>query len=193
MENKLKKKTVYSYEEYVAIEQETKEKHEFFFGEIFNMAGTTDTHNLIVLRLSSLLLNLLDAKNSKCRVFAENVKLELIRNQYYVYPDLMLACDKRDEETRTIKKYPSIIFEVLSDSTEDYDRNTKWKHYKAIATLKYYVLVSQYEYLIEVYEKINDFTWQYTIYEGLDKEISFDKLDFSLTMTQIYKNIVLPI
>lgn len=123
----------------------------------------------------------------------ENVKLELIKNQYYVYPDLMLICDERDKPTQTKMHCPSIIFEVLSDSTEDYDRNTKWKHYKAIATLKYYVLVSQHEYLIEVYEKINDFTWKYTIYEGLEKEILFDALDFSMTLAQIYKNIDLSI
>jgi Uma2 family endonuclease len=189
METVLPQKTIYSYEEYLAQEQETKEKHEFFFGEIFNMVGTTDTHNLIVLRLSSLILNFLDNQNSKCKVFAENVKLELIKNQYYVYPDIMLVCDKRDEETRTMKKYPSIIFEVLSDSTEDYDRGTKWKHYKTIPTLLYYVLVSQKEYLVEVYEKVNDFKWEYTTYEGLEQAILFDKLEFLLNITQIYKNI----
>jgi Uma2 family endonuclease len=191
METLLPQKTIYSYEQYLAKEQETQEKHDFFFGEIFNMAGTTDTHNLIVLRLSSLILNFLDTQNSKCKVFSENVKLELVKNQYYVYPDLMLICDKSDEETRTMKKYPTIIFEVLSNSTEDYDRGTKWKHYKTIPTLVYYVLVSQYEYLIEVYEKMNDFKWEYTTYTGLEQAISFDKLDFALNTTQIYKNIEL--
>ena len=189
METLLAPKTMYSYEEYIAKEEETREKHDFFFGEVSNMAGTTDTHNMIVLRLSSLILNFLDSENSKCKVFAENVKLELVKNEYYVYPDLMLTCDKRDEETRTMKKYPNIIFEVLSNSTEDYDRGTKWKHYKTIPTLMYYVLVSQYEYLIEVYEKINDFKWEYTTYTRLEQTISCDKLGFVLNTTQIYKNI----
>jgi Uma2 family endonuclease len=189
METVLPQKTIYSYEEYLAQEQETKEKHDFFFGEIFNMAGTTGIHNLLVLRISSLLSAILDKKGSKCHVFAENVKLELIKNQYYVYPDLMLICDDRDKPTQTKMHYPSIIFEVLSESTEDYDRGTKWKHYKTIPTLLYYVLVSQKEYLVEVYEKVNDFKWEYTTYEGIEQAILFDKLDFVLNTTQIYKNI----
>lgn len=189
METVLPQKTMYSYEEYIAKEEETREKHDFFFGEIFNIAGTTGIHNLLVLRLGGLLSDMIDKKGSKCYVFAENVKLEIIKNQYYVYPDLMLICDERDKPTQTKMQYPTIIFEVLSNSTEDYDRGTKWKNYKTIPTLMYYVLVSQYEYLIEVYEKNNDFKWEYTTYTGLEQIISFDKLDFALNTTQIYKNI----
>lgn len=66
MENKISKKTIYSYEEYIAIEQETKEKHDFFFGEVFNMADTTGIHNLLVLSLSRSLSTMLDAKGKKC-------------------------------------------------------------------------------------------------------------------------------
>lgn len=191
MEGKLPKKTIYSYEEYIAIEEETREKHDFFFGEIFNMAGTTDTHNLLVQRFSNLLFNILDNKGSSCKVFTENVKLELLRNQYYVYPDVMLICDNRDDENRTIKKYPSLIIEVLSNSTKDYDRGTKWLHYKTLPTLQYYMLVSQHEYSVEVYERLNDFKWIYTTYEGLEQEIALTKLEITINTSQIYKNLKL--
>jgi Uma2 family endonuclease len=184
-------KKFYSIEEYLAIEEETQHKHEFVFGEIFDMAGTTGLHNLLVLRLSSLLDNLIEAKNGKCLVFAENVKLELIKNQYYVYPDVMLICDERDNPNKSLMYYPSLIIEVLSNSTKDYDRGTKWAYYKTLRTLQYYMLVSQYEHSVEVYEKINDFKWIYTIYEGLEQEIGLDKLEITINTSQIYKNLKL--
>jgi Uma2 family endonuclease len=184
-------KKLYSIEEYLAIEEETQHKHEFVFGEIFDMAGTTATHNLLVVRISSLLLHHVDNGSKNCQVFTENVKLELLKNQYYVYPDVMLICDSRDEDNRIIKKYPSLIIEVLSDSTKDYDRGTKWLHYKTLRTLQYYILVSQYEHIVEVYERINDFKWLYTTYEGLEQEIALDKLEITINTSQIYKNMKL--
>jgi Uma2 family endonuclease len=81
METLLPQKAIFSYEEYIAQEEETREKHDFFFGEIFNMAGTTGIHNLLVLRLGGLLADMLDKKGRKCHVFAENVKLELIKKR----------------------------------------------------------------------------------------------------------------
>jgi Uma2 family endonuclease len=184
-------KKLYSIEEYLAIEEETQHKHEFVFGEIFDMAGTTDTHNLLVQKFSNLLSNILDDKQSSCKVFTENVKLELLKNQYYVYPDVMLICDSRDEDNRIIKKYPSLIIEVLSDSTQAYDRGTKWLYYKTLRTLQYYMLVSQYEHIVEVYERVNDFQWVYTTYEGLEQEIALTKLEITINTSQIYKNLKL--
>ena len=117
----------------------------------------------------------------------ENVKLELIPNQFYVYPDLMLTCDEDDikNEQETIIKNPVIIVEVLSNSTELYDRNVKMKYYLKMPSLKYYVLVSQDKISIEIYKRTNSH-FEYRFYEKAEDIIKFKQLDFDLSVEDIY-------
>lgn len=143
-------KTFYSVEEYFELEKNTETRYEFYKGEIFAMAGTTRNHNRIAKKISRLLDNAFESKG--CETVVESIKLEAIINHYYPYPDVMLLCDPNDND-EYIARRPSLIVEVLSQSTMDYDQTFKFRRYRAIPTLYYYVMVSQYEPFIEVYEK----------------------------------------
>ncbi|NJO01372.1 MAG: Uma2 family endonuclease [Bacteroidia bacterium] len=118
----------YSFEEYLELEAQTNTRYQLYDGEVFAMAGTSDTHNEIVQNLSFALRE--SARQGGCKVYAENVKLEVVKNQYYTYPDVFICCDARDRQERMIKRYPVLIGEVLSASTEKADRGFKWLHYK---------------------------------------------------------------
>ncbi|MEN8123291.1 MAG: Uma2 family endonuclease [Bacteroidota bacterium] len=180
-----KRNKTYSYNEYLELEKETNEKHDFFFGEVFNLAGGTIKHNLIVNNISYTLKGRL--KNKRCLILTENVKFEIKKDDFYVYPDIMLTCDEEDLKNNkdTLIKHPIIIIEILSESTELYDRNTKKKFYLEHPSLKYYLLVSQETQRVEMYEKNNSHI-EYSYYEKSEEIINFRQLDFNMSVSDIY-------
>jgi len=180
-----KENKTYTYSEYLDLEKETNEKHDFYFGEVYNMAGGTIKHNLIVNNISYILKN--SFNNKKCLILTENVRFEIKKDNFYVYPDVMITCNKEDLENNkdTLIKHPEIIFEVLSDSTELYDRNTKKKFYLEHASLKYYLLISQKDQRIEMYEKINSHI-EFSYYEKPEELINFRQLDFKISVSDVY-------
>ncbi len=181
------KKKYYSVEEYFELENNSEERHEYYNGEIFAMAGAILNHNRLIRKIGSIL----DRQLKKgCDVFAENVKLEAIRNMYYAYPDLMLTCEPNDLKEKLFIRCPSLIIEVLSESTTRYDRDFKLRQYKAIRSVQYYMLVSQYEIRIELYSRLNDFQWQYEDFAELNQTINLEKLDIILSLAEIYNNII---
>ena len=178
----------YTFENYLKLEKETREKHDFYYGEVYNMAGGTKKHNLLI---HSVLFALYKRQQEKkCQIFSENIKLELIPDQFYVYPDIMLTCNKEDlkNDKDTTIKNPVIIVEILSDSTEIYDRNTKKKYYLTLPSLKYYVLVSQEKISIEIYERVNSH-WEFRFFENSDNIVKFRQLNFEIPVGEIYQNI----
>ena len=180
-----KKEKTYSYTEYIQLENTSREKHDFYYGEVFNMAGGTKLHNEIVNEVFFCLRN--KSKKKECKIYTENVKLELEQNNFYVYPDLMLTCNEADLKNNkdTIIRHPSIIIEILSPSTELYDRNIKKKHYLELPSLKYYLLISQDEKKIEMYEKIEK-RIEYSSYEKPEDIINFKQLNLKITVSDIY-------
>ena len=176
----------YSVEEYFELEENSEVRHEYYNGEIFAMAGTTLNHNRLVRKIGSIL----DRQVKKgCEVFAENIKLEAIRDTYYPYPDVMLTCEPNDLKEKLFIRRPSLIVEVLSESTAKYDRDFKLRQYKAIRSVQYYMLVSQYEIRVELYSRLNDFQWQYEEFTASEQSISLDKIDINLSISDIYENI----
>ena len=186
MNTALKLEQKYSFNEYLKLEKETHEKHDFFYGEVYNMAGGTKLHNKLIHKITFSLNSKLNKKD--CEFYSENIKLELKKDKYYVYPDIMITCNKDDlkDDKETIIKNPVIIIEVLSDSTELYDRNTKKRYYLDLPSVKYYLLVSQNENRIEMYEKINSHI-EFFIFEKLDEIINFKQLDFKIKFSEIYQ------
>jgi len=180
-------KKYYSVEEYFELEQNSEQRHEFYNGEIFAMAGATLNHNRLVQNITFILRAF--AKKQACGVFSENVKLEALRNIYYPYPDVMFTCDSNDLNENLFIRRPSIIVEVLSESTARYDRDFKLRQYRAIRSLQYYVLVSQYEVHVELFSRINDFQWQYEDFVKLNQTINLEKLDIALSLADIYEDI----
>jgi Uma2 family endonuclease len=186
MEYSLEKKH-YTVEEYFELEETSEIRHEYFDGEIFAMAGTTLNHNRIAQNIG---FSLRSSKKSHCDIFIENVKLEAIKDFYYPYPDVMLTCNLFDLREKNKIAHPSLIVEVLSTSTEKYDKTVKLKKYKAIASVQYYMLVSQYEMSVELYSRVNDALWTYEEFTELNAMINLEKIDIALSLSDIYGNVV---
>jgi Uma2 family endonuclease len=177
----------YSFTEYLAFEDKSIDRHDFYHGELFAMAGGTKNHNVIIVNTTVALKN---GKKPKCNVYIDGMRLELEKDAFYVYPDLIYTCDDDVDGNETFIKYPSIIFEVLSEGTALYDKEVKLKYYKKIPTLKYYVLVSQKEVMIEVYSRINDSKiWKYQTFETLDELIEFTDLELFLPTKVVYDGV----
>ncbi|MDW8295975.1 MAG: Uma2 family endonuclease [Raineya sp.] len=178
----------YTFAEYETLERETGERFLYYYGEVFAMAGTTLGHNRIVLNTAFLLEEKLPSKN--CQVFAENVKLELAHEAYYVYPDVLVTCHKEDitDFNKTIVKYPSLIVEVFSESTQSYDMQEKKTAYFKIPTLQYYSLIYPKKPCVEVFERNGDF-WIFRIYENLQDVIALEKLNATLPLERIYRDL----
>ena len=118
------------------------------------------------------------------------MRLELVEENFYLYPDIFLTCDEQDKKNNLFKKFPSIIFEVLSESTALYGKEVKLQYYKRIESLLYYVLVSQKEIMVELYSRIDDTKiWKYQTFESIDEVIEFDRLGFVLPIATIYDSI----
>jgi Uma2 family endonuclease len=171
-------------DEYLAFEETSEVRHEFIHGKLYEMAGTTDFHNLICGNIYILLRLLL--KKTAYKVFSENIKLR-ISDKKYTYPDVFATCDERDFASRTIKQYPTLIVEVLSDSTRVYDKTDKFILYQQIPTLKYYLTVEPEKPLVECYALQDDGTWEVETYTTLQEIIKLSFLNIELPMVDIYE------
>ena len=184
----LEKKRKYTYAEYLQMELDTDVRHEFWNGEVFAMAGTSKGHNDIAGNIYILLRN--KYKPLGCSVHSESVKLELEKENYYVYPDLLLSCDNADKTDDYLIRNPSLIVEVLSPSTESYDRRVKLAQYRKIKSLKYCLLVSQSSPFVEIFGRTNQSDlFTYDSAAGLDPIIQLPLLDFALPMSKVYEYI----
>ncbi len=185
------KRTNYSFEEYIEMEAAREERLEYHFGEIFALAGSTKRHYRIAKRTIDLLEAQLVSK--PCEVFGSDIKLELVERGKYVYPDITMTCEPSDlsDDLQMIINRPALIVEVLSDSTEAYDRNDKFKSYIKIPSLKHYVLISQYQYQVECYSRQSHDFWHYRSFTKGDAVIDFPDLDCKLNLDNIYEGISL--
>lgn len=179
----------YTVSEFLEMEEKSETRHEFYDGEIFAMAGTTMNHNRIVGRVRGFLGTVFFPKG--CDVFAENIKVEAIENFYYPYPDVIVTCAPEDVNGTYIVRNPSILVEVLSKSSANYDRGFKLRSYQEIASLQCYMLVAQYECYIELYSRTDqEGIWTYQSFDKPETVISFDKLDFTMPVSAVYEGIV---
>ena len=183
-------KKLYTFDEYLALEQAEGIRYEYWDGEVFAMAGTTKRHNTLVQSLSRLLYPY--ARRMGCQVYAENVRQKLRTGNRYVYPDIIYTCDPVDAENdlAILVDSPSLLIEVVSASTRTTDTTDKRPHYTKLPSLLYYVLVSQTNYRVEVFERNVDF-WKYRLIEGIDASVDLAQLDIMLSMEAIYEGITL--
>jgi Uma2 family endonuclease len=145
--------------EYLTAERSSPQKHEYHDGEMFAMAGASEAHNLIVANVVGELRAAL--RQRPCKVYPSDMRVRIPATGLYTYPDASVVCQKaqfEDEQADTLLN-PQVIFEVLSDSTEDYDRGTKFKNYRRLPSLRDYVLVSQGEILVEHFIRQPDGSW----------------------------------
>lgn len=188
MPAKLKQKYI-SEEDYLTMEEVSPVRHEYFNGEIFQMAGASDNHNSIAMNVSSELHQQL--KKRQCKVYQNDMRLYIEKEEIYVYPDVMVVCGKRE-----FKKYkslenllnPVLIVEILSDSTADFDKGRKFEHYRTIASFKEYLLVSQKNKQIMRYTKQSDGSWNLMDFIGDATEIELSSIECSLNTRYLRQN-----
>jgi len=189
MAEALAKKLYYSKEEYLEMEAAADYKSEYYQGEIFAMSGGTRKHSLVCVNLIRRISEGID--NRDCQCFESNMKLEIAEADAYVYPDVMVVCGDAEaaENTTDAITNPVLIIEVLSPSTESFDRGLKFEYYKTVPSLKEYVLVSQNKPKIEVFFRQNENLWTYTVVEGLDNNVVLQSLGYEMALKKIYHKV----
>jgi Uma2 family endonuclease len=152
------------------------------------MAGASDAHVTISLNCASLLKGHL--RGTGCRVFMSDMKARLNRLNRFFYPDVMVTCDERDRSTPLSKNYPCLIVEVLSDSTEAFDRGDKFADYQEMETLTEYVVISQTRQRIDCFRRNEEGFWVLQSYKPGDK-VHLKSVDFYTTIEEIYEDVVI--
>jgi len=171
----------YTYEEYLAYERDSERKHEFEAGEIFAMAGGSPRHSALASRISAALEN---THPAGCTAFQLDMRIRVLATGRATYPDVSMVCgaielDAADRSGTTITN-PTLLIEVLSPSTEEVDRGSKWRDYQRIPSLQEYVLVSQ-DARVEIYRRRAEESWEYLdVREGVVKLVSGPTLDLSV-------------
>jgi Uma2 family endonuclease len=147
---------VFSYDAYLAREQETGLKHEWLDGQIYAMAGGTPEHARLISELAFLLRGAIDP--SRCRVFSSELKIRVAATGLATYPDVAVVCGPLELDTVDPNAVvnPVMVAEVLSHTTEAYDRGEKWSHYRRIPTLQAYVLVDQVRPRVEIFSRAGE-------------------------------------
>ncbi|MDS3862315.1 Uma2 family endonuclease [Thermosynechococcaceae cyanobacterium BACA0444] len=174
--------TYVSTEEYLELEQNSPEKHEYIDGLVYAMAGTTDTHNIIVGNLYLLIRNHL--RGSNCRVYFSDLKVRLEKRNCFYYPDLLVTCTEQDLETSTYKRFPKLIIEVLSDSTEAFDRGNKFTDYQTLDSLEEYVLINTTRPRLDSFQRDQLGKWSYQSYG--DEIFDLNSINFTWEIKQLY-------
>ncbi|MBF0226845.1 MAG: Uma2 family endonuclease [Desulfobacterales bacterium] len=177
-------------EEYLDIERESQIKHEYHEGEIFSMAGASETHNLIVTNIVRELGNQLRKKD--CYIYANDMKLQIKDTSKFVYPDVIVVCGERKffDDSRDVLLEANLIIEVLSDSTEAYDRGKKFSSYRQIKSFKEYLLISQHEKQIEKFLKHDNGYWKFSEIIDSQEDIILESIDCKLNIDDVYEKVL---
>ena len=176
----------WTIEEYLQLENDATEKHEYYQGEIFGMSGAKLPHNIITRNTYSILIQKLKGKS--CQPFGSDFRVHIPSNTLFTYPDISVFCGDietlNDDEFNALN--PSVLIEVLSPSTRTYDRGDKFKLYRDIASLKEYVLIDSESVLIEVFSINAEGAWQLKEYKSLNETLVLKSIDVNLPLTEIY-------
>jgi Uma2 family endonuclease len=181
----------YSIDEYLESEGNSLEKHEYYQGEIFAMAGASIEHNQIV---KNVLYSTEDhlRKGGDCQIFPSDLKIHVVSNSLFTYPDLSIVCGKVEtlENHKDIVTNPTVLIEVLSPTTQDYDRGGKFKLYRDIPSLKEYILVSSIEISVEKYNKQEDGSWILHEYKNENDIFNIETIQMEIDVKTFYKSVI---
>jgi Uma2 family endonuclease len=176
-----------SSEEYLEGEKTSLVKHEYIDGQVYAMAGTSDSHAIIIANLIAMLRPHL--RGSGCLVMPQDMKVKISKQKKYYYPDLLVTCDDRDRDNRYFKEHPKLIIEVLSDSTEGFDRGKKFEDYRSLPSLEEYVLIRQDRPQIEVFRRNDAGRWE--LYEVAEAGVwELASVGFQADLRDLYEDVV---
>lgn len=178
-------------DEYLAMERASETKHEYFAGIITAMAGTSFRHNVLAGNVTGALRSAL--ANQPCFVCPSDMRVRT-RSTLYTYPDVTVICGEPqfEDDREDILTNPVVIFEILSPSTEAYDRGVKFEHYRSIASLKEYVLVAQDRVRVEHFARQSTGQWLLTAFSEKGDELRLPTLDIALPLDELYAKVELP-
>ena len=182
------KQTSYTAEEYLSLERGASIKSEFHDGQIYAMTGASRAHNLITINIARELSQQL--KQRPCEAYINDMRVKATTARSYHYPDIAVVCGKpefEDAQADTLLN-PTLLIEVLSPSTEAYDRGGKFAHYRKIASLREYLLVTQDQPGIERYLRQGE-VWILSEAQGLDASVSLESIDCRLSLREVYDKV----
>ena len=181
-------------EEYFEFEAASETKHDYFNGQLLAMSGGTSQHSLIAANIIGEARNAL--KGKPCRVYTSDLRLGVSRRSLYSYPDISIICGEPeydlDDKNKTTVVNPTVVIEVLSPSTEKYDRSDKFKRYLRLPGLREYVLVSQSSARIESFYRRDDGQWLFSFVDGLEQILQIAAVSIELPLSEIYRGVDLP-
>ena len=176
-------------EQYLESERLALEKHEFYLGEIFAMSGASFRHNQIFKNTYGNLFNKL--KGKPCQPYGSDLRIHIPNNSLYTYPDIYIICGK-PEMTDTVKDTitnPSVIIEILSKSTYDYDKGQKFTLYRDIDSLREYILIDSMSIRVEHYFKNEDSSWTLKDYRTIDDKLNIETISADLLLSDVYVDV----
>jgi Uma2 family endonuclease len=180
----------YTIEEYLEMERSAEGKSEFIDGQIYAMAGVSRRHDRITLNIGGELR--LRLRNSPCTPHSPDMRVRVSPRAYF-YPDVSVGCreDYEDSFIDTLKN-PVVVFEVLSPSTERYDRGTKFKLYQGVESISDIVLISQDDVSVEHYRRGDALHWDYRLYASIADELHLPSISCSLPLSEVYDGLQFP-
>jgi len=175
-----------TYEEYLVWESTQEVRHEYCNGEVIAMAGGTRNHN----RISGNCFKLLDngLADRQCEVYISDVKVQVEPRKKYFYPDVIVTCDERDRTEPQLILFPCLIIEVLSPSTEAYDRGFKFSQYRKSESLQEYVLVQVEQPMVEVFQRNQEGQWVLFEY-CLGDRIFLKSINIEIAVNDLYRQV----
>jgi Uma2 family endonuclease len=178
-----------SIEEYLEMENASLEKHEYYKGEVFAMSGAKLPHNRITSNLMGLLGQKL--KKKKCKPFGSDLRIHIPLNTLFTYPDISIICGEvitlNNDEFNALN--PTVIIEVLSPKTKNYDRGEKFKLYRDIETLKEYILIDSQSLHIEVFRLNEHNHWELEEYNDANSYLEIKAINESIPIAEIYEDV----
>jgi len=176
-------------DDYIALEESSGVKHEFLDGAAFAMTGASPAHNLMTFNVASILRPQLRGKS--CRIYSSDLRLKVEATGLYTYPDASVVCGPAqfaDTPKNTITN-PAVLIEILSPSTESYDRGKKSQHYRKIESLRAYLLIAQDSRHVELYVKEEQNRWVLAEFSQEDAVVPLDTIGCAMTVKDIYEDV----
>jgi Uma2 family endonuclease len=185
----LAKPLLMSAAEYFAWEAEQTERHDYYHGDVFAMAGGSDAHNTASLNFASALKSHL--RGTPCRVFMSDMRLELAPNTHYSYPDVFVTCDPRDatSEASHLKKYPKLVVEVISPSTSEYDQGRKFEQYRQITGLDEVLFIDPVRRSVELFQRTQEASRWLLIPAPEGGGVHLRTVNMDVTMATVFEGI----
>ncbi len=181
-------KSIFTASDFLAWDESQTLRHEYFQGEVFAMAGGSDNHATVIGNVFVPLRAHL--KGTPCRVFMQDVKLNVEKANSYFYPDVFVTCSERDAQDRMIKSEAKLVVEVLSTSTTAFDRGHKFEAYRSMPSLQEYVLIDPEAQTAEVYRRSTNEEWILRAY-ATGSDVTLKSIDLTISSTDLFADVVL--